>query len=125
AARGAQRIALLRREQRQTDRLRRLDHGGLVRQEQEVRLDQPPEWIRNTGGTPLAAEHRREHLGCSLAAVRDRHRVHLQALSTAQPRGERSGRLRGAEDALEASRARDYAHALPRRPPARAVEAAR
>ena len=112
--RRAQRIALVGGEERQADRLRRVDHRRAVRQREPARRDRPAERVGDRRRAPLAAAARVQHLGRALASVGDGKllRVDASARSPAARCAAADGRR---EDALEASRRRESEHA--RAPP--------
>ena len=87
-ARRAQRIALLRRDAAEPDRLGRLDDRGPVRQHEPARLDRPPERVGDRRAAPLAAERDEEQVGRPLAAVGDR-RLHRLGACAPEPLRER------------------------------------
>src|SRR2546430_1606635 len=84
AARCAQRIALLRRKQRQPDRLRRLHYRPPVREHEPARVDRAAERVRDPRRPPLAPPRPCDHLERALATVLDRHLLHLDPLDSAE-----------------------------------------
>jgi hypothetical protein len=102
-ARRAQRIELVPREPLQPDRLRRLDERTPVREQEEARLDRPPERVGRRRVPPLAADGAEDRVRGPLPAVAHGELVALAA-SAPHAGGESRRRLGRAQRALEAVR---------------------
>ena len=72
AARGGERIALARWDEGETDRLRHLDDGASIGEQEEGRLRRPAERIRDGGTAPAPPERPCEHLRRPFASIGQR-----------------------------------------------------